>query len=267
MTVREVLAHNLKVFRKRCGYSVDQVGAAVGKSGKTISAWETGRGQPDADKLIELCMLFDVSVSDFYGREDAVDPAYGSYRTDVYQGGTGWWPGRTEPDYGFPCPAALKRVYPNSFFIEIDSFSAGFDLTFPKTCLVLIDFDSRDPIDGGIFAIFATKDKSFFIRTVKGLLGGFQFIPESNDVTQPSFVVEEHSYSDLWVIGEVVWYTVHFDYIKRNDDVLRPDDTKRNEIRNELIAQQLDEILNGDRRAPDFDDVDRQIEKLFNKST
>lgn len=267
MTVREILAHNLKIFRKRCGYSVDQVGAAVGKSGKTISAWETGRGQPDADKLIELCKLFGVSISDFYGREDAVDPAYGSYKTEVYPGTVGWWPFKTEPDYGFPCPAALRRVYPNSFFIDVDSFSAGFDLSLPVDCLVLVDFDSRELDGGGIYAIFANQNKSFFIRKARRLLGGYELVPESSDATQPRFLVKEDkeydSSRDVCVVGEVVWYTVGFDCIKQNEDVFLPDDIKRSEVRNELIGRQLDEILNGDRRVPDFDSVERALEKMF----
>lgn len=65
--VRRILASNIQRFRKAQGLSVDEVGERVGKSGKTISAWEVGRGQPDADDLIALCRLFGVDISDFYG--------------------------------------------------------------------------------------------------------------------------------------------------------------------------------------------------------
>ncbi len=65
--VRRILASNIQRFRKAQGLSVDDVGEHVGKSGKTISAWEVGRGQPDADDLISLCRLFGVDISDFYG--------------------------------------------------------------------------------------------------------------------------------------------------------------------------------------------------------
>lgn len=65
--VRRIIASNIQRFRKTKGLSVDEVGAHVGKSGKTISAWEVGRGQPDADDLITLCRLFDVDIADFYG--------------------------------------------------------------------------------------------------------------------------------------------------------------------------------------------------------
>lgn len=66
-TVRNQIARNIKKFRIERGMNVDEVGSAVGKSGKTVSAWEVGRGQPDADTLIALCRLFEVDIKDFYG--------------------------------------------------------------------------------------------------------------------------------------------------------------------------------------------------------
>ena len=68
-SVRNQIASNIKRFRIANDMSVDYVGSAVGKSGKTISAWEVGRGQPDADAMIKLCRLFSVDISDFYGTE------------------------------------------------------------------------------------------------------------------------------------------------------------------------------------------------------
>lgn len=47
---------------------------AVGKSGKTVSAWEVGHGQPDADAMIKLCRLFGVGIADFYGESSDLAP-------------------------------------------------------------------------------------------------------------------------------------------------------------------------------------------------
>lgn len=66
MSAREFMAKKLREFRKAKGLSVVDVGKAVGKSDKTISAWEVGRGQPDADLLVQLCQLYSVDISDFY---------------------------------------------------------------------------------------------------------------------------------------------------------------------------------------------------------
>ena len=40
--------------------TADQVGAMVGKSGKTVNAWENNRGQPDAEILMRLCDIYNV---------------------------------------------------------------------------------------------------------------------------------------------------------------------------------------------------------------
>ena len=45
---RESIAKALKRLREQSGLTADQVGAMVGKSGKTVNAWENNRGQPDA---------------------------------------------------------------------------------------------------------------------------------------------------------------------------------------------------------------------------
>lgn len=58
---RETIAKSLKRLREQCGLTADQVGALVGKSGKTVNAWENNRGQPDAEMLMKLCDIYNVS--------------------------------------------------------------------------------------------------------------------------------------------------------------------------------------------------------------
>lgn len=86
--VRRCIADNIKKFRLEKDVSVDDVGAVVGKSGKTISAWEVGHGQPDADTMIKLCRYFSVDIADFYGEggELATDERE---LVDTYRGLTG----------------------------------------------------------------------------------------------------------------------------------------------------------------------------------
>ena len=60
----------LKHYRELAGLTVYQVGELIGKSGKTVSAWENGRGQPDADMFLKLCDVYKVeSVAVFFGQE------------------------------------------------------------------------------------------------------------------------------------------------------------------------------------------------------
>lgn len=68
-SARDHMARRIGELRKSRGMSVSDVGEALSKSGKTISAWEVGRGQPDADALASLCELLDVPVTEFYPHE------------------------------------------------------------------------------------------------------------------------------------------------------------------------------------------------------
>lgn len=57
---REYIAATLKRLREQSDLTIYQVGKALGKSGKTISAWENNHGQPDAEILMKLCDLYNV---------------------------------------------------------------------------------------------------------------------------------------------------------------------------------------------------------------
>ena len=54
------IAKTLKRLRERSGYTINEVGTKVGKSGKTVSGWENDRGQPDAEILMQLCDIYKV---------------------------------------------------------------------------------------------------------------------------------------------------------------------------------------------------------------
>ena len=70
---KDIAAHmaaTLKMYRESVGLTVYEVGEKIGKSGETVSAWENGRGKPDADTFLVLCELYHVeSVGVFYGEE------------------------------------------------------------------------------------------------------------------------------------------------------------------------------------------------------
>lgn len=57
---RETIAKALKRLRLQSGLTADEVGKKIGKSGKTVNAWENNHGQPDAEILIQLCDIYNV---------------------------------------------------------------------------------------------------------------------------------------------------------------------------------------------------------------
>lgn len=65
--IRKVLAGKLRQFRQRANLTAREVGDRIGKSEKTVSGWEHGRGQPDADILFHLCDIYGIkSIAEFY---------------------------------------------------------------------------------------------------------------------------------------------------------------------------------------------------------
>ena len=66
MTTRTHLADALKRARKQSGLTMREAGAAVGRSLKTISAWETGQNEPSPEMLIRLCEVYGVDIPFFF---------------------------------------------------------------------------------------------------------------------------------------------------------------------------------------------------------
>ncbi|GHV33520.1 hypothetical protein FACS18949_07690 [Clostridia bacterium] len=72
---RAVVAALLKRYREAAGLTIREVGERIGKSNQTVSAWEQGRGQPDAEMFLRLCDVYNVeNVSDFFGQSAKLTP-------------------------------------------------------------------------------------------------------------------------------------------------------------------------------------------------
>lgn len=69
MVDERYIAKRIRELRKSANMDVETVGAGVGRSGKTVSAWETGRNVPSAEMLIDLCQFFGVNIDYFYPPE------------------------------------------------------------------------------------------------------------------------------------------------------------------------------------------------------
>ena len=65
------LARQLKVKRKECGLSQDEVAKAIFVSRQTVSKWENDKTYPDVQSLLLLSQLFDVPIDELI-KGDAV---------------------------------------------------------------------------------------------------------------------------------------------------------------------------------------------------
>lgn len=67
----KMLSKNLKIFRERKGLTQENVAEALNIVRQTVSKWEKGISVPDADMLIRLAEVLDVSVSELIGSDVA----------------------------------------------------------------------------------------------------------------------------------------------------------------------------------------------------
>lgn len=58
---------NLKELRKKKGYSQQELAIRLNVVRQTVSKWEKGLSVPDADTLIKMAEIFDVSVNELLG--------------------------------------------------------------------------------------------------------------------------------------------------------------------------------------------------------
>lgn len=62
-----MLSENLKSYRKKCGYTQEEVAEQLHVVRQTISKWEKGVSVPDADLLVRLANMYEVNVNELLG--------------------------------------------------------------------------------------------------------------------------------------------------------------------------------------------------------
>lgn len=65
-----MLSENLKFFRKAKGITQEELAAGLNVVRQTISKWEKGLSVPDADMLIRIAEILEVSVSELLGARE-----------------------------------------------------------------------------------------------------------------------------------------------------------------------------------------------------
>ena len=76
-----MFSENLKKLRKEKGFSQEQLAARLNVVRQTISKWEKGISVPDAELLIHLAEVLDVTVGDLLGRQ--IEVPEGQNETEI----------------------------------------------------------------------------------------------------------------------------------------------------------------------------------------
>ena len=75
-----MFSDNLKRIRKEKGFSQEQLAVKLNIVRQTVSKWEKGLSVPDADLLMKLAEVLDVTVDDLLGKK--IDIADDENKTD-----------------------------------------------------------------------------------------------------------------------------------------------------------------------------------------
>ncbi len=73
------IGNKIYELRSNARLSQEELAEKLGVSRQSVSKWETDASQPEFDKLIKICDLFDISLDEFAGRTSAAPKAEPSH--------------------------------------------------------------------------------------------------------------------------------------------------------------------------------------------
>lgn len=207
---------NVARLRQGRDWSQRDLAARLGISKGTVGAWETKESLPSYDRVKEVARLFGVPVTALFSTRETRaedDGDFSSVELRVYGHIAAGTPLEMEEgDYGFPCPSRMLDRHPRAFYLEVEGESMN--RVLPNGALALVDPEMRDPISGGhVYAVCVNGD-SATVKRVRVLENGLELDPDSTDPTFHPMVYDRtvEGTQTITIIGEVVWYSVPFDF-------------------------------------------------------
>lgn len=207
---------NLKSIRKKRGYSQEQAARDLGVSINTYRNWEQLKNSPKADMLRKIADYLSVPIDDLVladSQSAAPDQSARMSYIPIYGRIAAGAPlDMDSMDGRAPIPYEVMRKHPHAFLLKVDGESMSNVL--PNGCFALVDPDRKtDIINGNAYAVCVNGYAATIKRVVK-LSNGFELVPDSKDPTYKPVVYDYgvEGTETITVIGEVVWYTLPFDF-------------------------------------------------------
>lgn len=111
-----------------------------------------------------------------------------------------------------PIPSRIKEKYPDAFLLRVEGDSMN--RVLPNGSYALVAPGRKEPvIDNHAYAV-CVNGYDATIKRVKKLANGIELIPDSID---PTYKPKVYDYGleeteTITIIGEIVWYTIPFDF-------------------------------------------------------
>lgn len=210
---------NLKNIRKAEGLTQEHVARDLEVSLNTYRNWEQEKNNPSPENLSMLAAYFNCTVDDLIvvGSE----PASGKYKMieipvlREIPVGVSIESLMKDTDRHERIPMELYDQYSYCFLLEVKGNSMN--LILPDGALALIDYSKANEaiVSGHVYALNINGYEAT-IKRIEVLDNGFRLLPYSTDPTYKPQVFDYgvEGTDEIMIIGEVVWYTVPFNFIK-----------------------------------------------------
>ena len=217
------MLYELKQLRKKKGITQSEAANEFGVPLSTYRNWEQLKNMPrDNATLKKIADYFVVSMEALFGY-DLVNPGAFSDLPEEQNAKMKYVPLIVEIAAGMPIeadeiidfipiPNEVMRKHPAAYLLRINGTSMN--RVLPDGCYALVDPSMKDVVDGHAYAVKVNGDASTAKR-IKRLANGVELIPDSLDPTHKPIVFDkddESKWKELKIEGEIVWYTIPFDF-------------------------------------------------------
>ena len=83
ISMKNSIGENIKVMRRKCGFTQDELATRLAVTPQAISKWENGNGTPDISQLVPLAQIFGITTDSLLG---VVSATYGDAHTEAALG-------------------------------------------------------------------------------------------------------------------------------------------------------------------------------------
>lgn len=209
-----VFGDNVARLRAEHGMSQRALAERLEITNGTVAAWESRDTLPDYDRIRQIAEIFDVPIPQLFAKyiPSRSDEEFSSDEVRVYGKIAAGAPIEMEEgDYDFPCPSYLAQRHPKAFFLEVEGESMN--RVLPNGCYALVDPERRRVTGGRAYAV-CVNGYNATIKRVRVLENGIELDPDSTDPTFHPKIYDSTvpDTETVTIIGEVIWYTVPFDF-------------------------------------------------------
>jgi repressor LexA len=199
------IGERIRTLRQQHDMTQEQLAAALGVGGPSVSEWERGKKTPLMGRVYDMAEVFGVQVSDLIAAEtraaytsDASAPLYGRIAAGAPVESL-------VVEDRLWCPPDVLRAHPRGFFLRVTGESMN--RVLPNGCFAFVDPD--DEVSSGDIAAVHVNGCDATVKRYHRMSTSVVLQAESTDPAERDLVFDysKPGTDVVAVIGRVVWRT------------------------------------------------------------